>query len=248
MVDELKKHVSELREIKRKIYENQWAVLWHDTIRGVDWLEDLGSVSPGRMAVGYNYMYVMTRVLNECRPERVLDIGLGISSTLFAQYFRHCSTNESEHLVIEHESSWRDFYCRSHKLSECSRIEMLPVKMVEEFGDKHYVYKGFKKKIGERKFHVISVDGPFGHMTDEKGAVSYPKYARCDIVRMIPEILEEDFAIVFDDAERKGEQNTVKLICKKLESNGIAYRLGYYRGEKDCYVIASESNKYLCSM
>ena len=61
----LKGYLKSLGGVNRELL---WAQIWHDTAKGCEWLgEDFG-VSPGRWAVGYDYLYVMTRVLEELRP------------------------------------------------------------------------------------------------------------------------------------------------------------------------------------
>lgn len=56
-------------------------------MQGIEWVQDITSISPGRWAVGYNYLYVMTRVLVELRPHKVLDIGLGVLTSFFSTFF-----------------------------------------------------------------------------------------------------------------------------------------------------------------
>lgn len=104
-----------------------WAQIWHDTAKGCEWLgEDFG-VSPGRWAVGYDYLYVMTRVLEELRPKNVLDIGLGISTSLLSRYFDYYKYDNGKHVVIEHDESWINFYTQRHKISDCTQISNSPL-------------------------------------------------------------------------------------------------------------------------
>ena len=216
-----------------------WAQIWHDTAKGCEWLgEDFG-VSPGRWAVGYDYLYVMTRVLEELRPKNVLDIGLGISTSLLSRYFDYYKYDNGKHVVIEHDESWINFYTQRHKISDCTQIRNSPLieKNVEGYNFK--AYKDFSDIVHNRKFDVISIDGPFG---------SSGKYSRRDILSVIPTILGDSFVVVLDDMHRVGEQNTFEEIKRILSSNGIAYEFGLYTGEKCCGVIVSEDNKFICSM
>lgn len=52
------------------------------------------------------------------------------------------------------------------------------------------------------KFDVISIDAPIG--TDLE-------YSRRDVLELLPDILEKDFVILMDDANRQGERNTIAL-------------------------------------
>ncbi len=226
--------------IKRQNQELIWAQVWKDTIRGIDWLQDLPSVSPGRWAVGYNYLYIMTRILNELKPQSVLDIGLGISSTLISQYFMKVHPANGRHTIIEHDQLWVDFYKKNHKLSTCSEIIVEPCITKYYQGHPYNAYKDLKERLDIRKYSVISIDGPIGRDS--------PEYSRRDILELLPEILEDNFVIVMDDAERIGEKRTIDDIQKVLDSHGIASCVGEYGGLKTDCVVASESNKFLCSL
>ena len=52
-----------LRETLRQGTELLWAKKWEDTKRGIKWIEDMPGISPCGAAVGYNYLYIMTRIL-----------------------------------------------------------------------------------------------------------------------------------------------------------------------------------------
>lgn len=117
--------IMNFRGTVREIY---WSNIWHDTIRGIPWLENMPSISPGRWAVGYNYLYVMTRILNDKNPKSVLELGLGASSTLISQYFNYIEKNmmdtqspsQYNYLIAEHNDDWINFYTLSHPLpSNC---------------------------------------------------------------------------------------------------------------------------------
>ncbi len=51
------------RESLRQGTELLWAKKWEDTKRGIKWIEDMPGISPCGAAVGYNYLYIMTRIL-----------------------------------------------------------------------------------------------------------------------------------------------------------------------------------------
>lgn len=74
------------------------------------------------------------------------------------------------------------------------------------------------------------------------------QYARRDILEFIPDILEDSFVIIIDDANRIGERNTIEEIKSKLEQHKVRYSEGTYRGTTHCCVITSIDNKFLCSM
>lgn len=226
--------------IKRQNQELIWAQVWKDTINGLNWMQDLPSISPGRYAVGYNYLYVMTRILNDLKPKSVLEMGLGISSTLISHYFKKVRLADGQHTIIEHDQSWADFYTQNHELSPYSEIIVEPC-IIKKYKNKPYnAYKDLKERMGSQKYSVISIDGPIGWGSQE--------YSRRDIIELLPDILEDNFVIVMDDAERIGEKRTIDDIQTVLKSHGIVSCVGEYAGLKTDCVIASESNKFMCSL
>jgi hypothetical protein len=236
----ISKSIRFLKRQQNNIQELIWANVWHDTIRGIEWASNLPSLSPGRTAVGYNYLYVMTRILNEKKPLNVLDIGLGISSTLISEYFRHVRNAEANHMIIEHDESWINFYCGTHKLSDYSKIVHQERITKEIDGNVFFGYSDLKGALHGKKFSVISVDAPQG------GAKH--TYARRDIIDFLPDILESSWVILIDDADRKGEKRTISDIEKKLSDKGIEYCSGIYKGATSLCVIASVDNRFLCTM
>lgn len=215
--------------------------MWHDTTRGLPWLKEIPSISPGRWAVGYNYLYVMTRILNDIQPRSILELGLGASTTLISQYinyFYKSGNGTYSHMIAEHDEAWIDFYTKSHELNPSSIIIKQDIVKMSSVGE-YNAYKNLEKDIKGKKFSVISVDAPIG--TDSA-------YSRRDILEFIPDILEESFVIVIDDANREGEKNTIKEIEMILKRNHIIYGIHFYTGETDCCVITSEDNIFICSL
>ena len=77
-----------------------WAEIFNNVISNSSWLTNK-SFSAGRWAVGYQYLYVVYRILNEVRPKNILELGLGQSTRLFGQYA--ASDVEVQHIVVEHD-------------------------------------------------------------------------------------------------------------------------------------------------
>ena len=233
-----KRFVEVHRNIRKNTDEILWAQTWRDTKKGIQWIENLPSISPGRWAVGYNYLYVMTRILNELQPHSVLDLGLGVSSTLISCYFTFKDDKEDIHTIVEHNNDWIRFYLKQHPLSKASNIIICNCVEEKINGQPYYVYEGLKERLANKKYSVISVDGPIGS----------DKYSRRDILKLLPTILEDSFVIVFDDVNRIGEQKTIDEIKSILKDEKIMYHTGIYSGESDCCVIASDDNQYFCSL
>lgn len=237
----IKKYIHFLKSLRDQNEEILYASIWRDTLRGIPWAESLPSISPGRFAVGYNYLYVITRILIDMKPKSILDVGLGISSTIISTYFNSLA-EKGEHIIIEHDKKWADYYLQSHKLSDSSSVVFQEL-ITRTLGNAVYdCYKkeGLDEAIKEKKFSVISIDAPIGR---PKG-----KYARRDLLNYIPQILEKSFVIIVDDAGRRGEKNTIIEIEQILKNNGIKYSRSIYYGNSHVCVIASQDNVHFCSL
>lgn len=225
-------------EARRHASEAVWAQIFNNTITNSTWLKDK-TFSPGRWAVGYPYLYVMYRVLDEARPKHILELGLGQSTRMIAQYA--AAFGDVEHIVVEHDQDWIDFFCKDLHMSDRTKIvrldlEMQPYKEAEAVR----VYKGFHEKFKDNKFDFISIDAPLG--SDMK------LYSRIDLLNILPQCLLNSFVILIDDFDRIGEQRMKAEVCKILDESNIAYRTGQIAGAKKGAIIAAQSLNFFCSM
>ena len=224
--------VVETRRISRELL---WADVFNSTIASSAWLANR-SFSPGRWAVGYAYLYVLYRILDELKPQRILDLGLGQSSRLIAQY---AAGNPSvEHVIVEASDEWIDFFRRGVVLPDNSRIVRLDYAF-EPFREENRVrvYEGFAEKLGKKAFDLVSVDGPL--------SADMMRYARIDLLKILPQGLARDFAVLFDDVHLR-QNDVVATACEEaLTVAGVACGSVTYQGEKDFRVITSDSWKFL---
>jgi hypothetical protein len=221
----------------RTINEALWAHTFNSTISSSDWLRDT-AFSPGRWAVGYPYLYVLYRVLNEARPSRVLDLGLGQSSRMISQY---AATHDGvEHIVVEHDQDWIDFFERDLRLTDRTRLLKLDLDYVRhKEAASVRVYSGLAEAIGDTRLDLISIDGPLGDMAE---------YARIDLLGIVPECLAPSFVIMLDDYERTGESHAMREMQDALSDAGVDTRLCVYSGSKDLGLLCSADSPFLCSM
>ena len=222
----------ETRRISRELL---WADVFNSTIADSRWLTDRG-FSPGRWAVGYAYLYALYRILNELKPRRILDIGLGQTSRLIAQYA--ASDPSVEHVIVESSDEWIGFFRRGFALPENSRIVRMNTAF-EPFreADRVRVYEGFKEKFADGAFDLVSVDGPF--------SADMARYARIDLLKILPQGLAANFAVLFDDVHLRQNAVIAEACERALTTAGIACGSAIYRGEKDLAVISSDSWRFL---
>lgn len=239
LVSKSKEQHDKRDEMLRIVKELWWRDIFVDTVKGYTWYHDK-SLSLGRWAIGYNYAYVLARVLDEFRPTDILECGLGQSSKIITDYV---SANSGvSYDIVEQDQNWIDFfkknYCPENKANIYVKNIVETVFSMEGYNAKTYMYEGFGEIVEGKRYALISIDGPWG---------SNP-YSRVDVVEHIPAILQEDFVIMVDDFERVGERNMVGLIKKKLNDSQIKYYEGKYVGMKDICVITSEQWKFLTTM
>ena len=128
--------------------ELYWAQVYNSTIQNSAWLGDK-SVSPGRWAIGYNYLYVLYRILDDIRPTRILELGLGQSTKVIGQYAMRCNASERvDHVVVEHDDEWAQFFFRRNKpLCQNTKVVTLPLIDIEKEGEVFKAYDGFQHMI-----------------------------------------------------------------------------------------------------
>jgi hypothetical protein len=223
----------------RTAQEAVWSSVFHDTVEGSVWFTDR-ALSPGRWAVGYPFLYVMYRVLDEVKPSSILEIGLGQSTKVSAQYVMH--SDSVDHIVVEHDVEWIASFRANYVLPAGTHVQQLDLTTVEMGEDPSPVlrYADFKHALGGAKYDFILIDGPFGNR-----AVAY---SRVDVLDLIPGSLADRFIIMLDDYNRPGEQRAATEIAKALDAAGIAYETATYTGEKVLWVATSPDLKFYTSL
>ena len=106
-------------------------------------------------------------------------------------------------------------------------------------GGKSFTYRNCLETFKEEKFDLIIVDGPFGMNM---------KYSRTQIIDLAKHCLADDFVIIIDDYQRKGEQNTVKEIFSYFNLASIRYVFREYKSLKSHILITNPENKFLTTL
>jgi hypothetical protein len=219
------------RKQLEQLTELEWAHIYKETIRGRKWLEELG-ISPGRWAGNYSFLYILTRVLIDYKPSRILEFGLGESSKLISA----CISNElqsSNHVVLEQSAEWIETFKTRYKLANNTSILHLPL---IEISVNNYLVNSFKGiEVVKDSFELYIVDGPFGS----------DRYSRYDICLLAANFSEGDeFIIIIDDYNRIGEKDTANALLEIFQKKGINVVTGVYSGNKSQIIIATERYKY----
>ena len=232
---ELQKQLRTLQDKSlRQYHELNFADLLHDSTQHSPWLKDKNFSLYG-WAANYSFIYTLFRILDKVSPQHILEMGLGQTTRLTSQYVAY--KNPAATLdVCEHNQSWIDIYTPELPHSEHIHVHHLELEYFDFEGKPNDKYKDIAKVTGNTKYNLIIVDGPVG------GGKNFP---RSNIVDLIPHNLAEDFIIIFDDAERAGEQKTIEQTQARLTEQKITFATQQRHGAKTQFLIFSKSLEFV---
>ena len=165
-------------------------------------------------------MYILLRCITELPVQRVVELGCGQSTLLF-DALRQLRLIEIT--TLEHDWEWaRRIQCQVKHEITCAN---LVCRVVE--GRRTLVYDT-DVGLGVAP-NLLLVDGPQGGS----------RHSRWAALQWIERGLGDDFIIVFDDAERRGEIDTIEKTLRLLREQGRTFRTRFYYGIKWQFVIAS---------
>lgn len=239
IVKRIKNLINEFRT-RNENHKNQnneiiWANIFHDTIKDRDWLKNL-SISPGRWAADYSFLYVLVRILSDYKPKKILEFGLGETSKIISSFLEN-DLADSTYTILEQDESWIEVFKNKFKLSPKVELIHLPLHSKNVKGYSVNCYKGIEEVEGV--FDLYIVDGPFGSA----------HFSRYDIYSLTEKLqVQDDFIIIIDDYNRQGEIETATDLINQLNARGIKLYTEIYRGVKAQMVIASEKYKHITSI
>jgi hypothetical protein len=178
--------------------------LFRSVIEDSAWLK-YRSFTPGGWAMDNAALYTLFRILNDVKPKRILEFGLGQSSKMVHQYAAF--SENAAALTIEHNNNWIQFFCNEIPKDVIITVKQFDTEIIEFNGFKTLSYKNINNITGD-EYDLIIVDGPFGSR----------HYSRPQIIDIVKNGLPEQFCIFIDDAERNGEKETIGVLCKILQN------------------------------
>lgn len=199
--------------IEKQFKELYYADLLHDTILNSTWLKDK-SFSLHRWAANYSFIYMLYRILDNAKPQNILEMGMGQTSRLTSQYVTYCNPNATLD-IIENDAGWIATYQPQLAQNEHTKVHQCDLEFFTYDNVECRKYKDLAKVIGNTKYDLIIIDGPLG--ADQ----TLPRSNILDLIKNGN--IADDFIIIFDDAEREGEQKTIANAIALLEEQGIKY-------------------------
>jgi hypothetical protein len=240
MIKKIKKIINETIKLQKlsflQLKELEWAHIYHDSIRGIKPLEDL-PLNIGRWAGNYTFFYIVNRILTDYKPQSILEFGLGESTKFISTFLEHYLL-ESNHIIVEHDKNWKKIFLNQFKLSNRSEIKLFDKVEKNINGFKSNCYDNIESSI-QKKHDLYIIDGPFGS----------EHYSRYDIVNIAKGFSKKDeFIIIMDDYNRKGEAETTKDLLEFFKKSNIKIYKKVYIGNKSICVIATDRYRYATSL
>lgn len=214
--------------------ELQYSVVLNQSWIDSEWVKNK-SFSLRLGSSNYSFIYSLFKILDEIAPSRILEFGLGQTTKLTSQYVNNKNTNAALD-IVEHDNDWINEFSGQITLTNNIKIYHKNLIKFEINGVETDKYDDLSDIVTDKKYDLIIIDGPFGFDRI---------YPRTNILDLIPNNLAENFVIILDDAERKGEQNTANLIFNKLDACNIQYEKSYKKGLKTQLIISSTNHKYI---
>ena len=232
-------------QLYRNELNNQIAFIGQEIIWGMNFNNAIAEskwclkrdFAPVGMAVGYYYLYILYRALDSGRFNSFLDVGMGQTSKMFSQYLQF--NRDTNLVIVESDPGWIEFFKHNIDMEKAEILGLDCEIEKTELGSVR-IYKDFEQTLKDRKFDIISIDGPFGgDMRD---------WSRIDILSILPDCLKESWMILYDDISRAGEMNTFNRILEILDMSGIPHSYAIHHGKNSFGIITSTDNRFFCKV
>lgn len=239
MIKKIKNLVNENRKLHqenlKQIKELEWAHIFHDSIKGKPWLENL-SLNIGRWAGNYPFFYVLNRIMNDYKPKSIVEFGLGESSKFISTYIKN-ELHNTTHQILEQSEDWHRAFNERFELHSNSMVQICPLVIKQINGHEVNCYSEIDELL-KKKYDLYIVDGPFGSK----------HFSRYDIVNFAKEFTnDKQFIILLDDTQREGERETLNELKQIFIGKNIAFHEKEFEGNKNFYILATDKYKYSTS-
>ena len=157
-------------------------------------------------AANHSLLYLITRCFVELPIRNAIEMGAGQSSILLSQL--NDGLNKKANITtIEHDARWADDIQTKvhHRVNTADLVS----KTVSGHKIRHYGGRYFDSSI---LYDFVLIDGPPAR-TRETG------FDRLGAIELIETNLADNFVVIIDDAERRGENELVNLIRRRLEES-----------------------------
>jgi predicted O-methyltransferase YrrM len=180
----------------------------------------LPALYPYGGAANYSLLYTLMRLVTELPVKRVLEIGAGQSTLLLDAIARH--TGDLAITTIENNEAW------SMRVQKKVAHTILTTRLKDEtiHGIPAQAFDLSPELKGS--FDLILIDGPMGSK----------RHSRWSALPILDVFLADEFIVVFDDAGRIGEQDTIREFVRSAGNRKLLSR--FVNGEKAQCLIMTE--------
>lgn len=175
-------------------------------------------------AANHSLLYLIARLLAECRIPKALEFGCGQTTVLMHEIRKRTGTPGSL-LSVEHNPFWADHIAEVTG-GEVRKAE-LHSRRVQERECRAYDIASLD--MGER-FNLFLVDGPEGAM----------RRSRWGALEVVEKLLDDQFVVIFDDAGRIGEVDTIRACRSLLRQGGRTFSEKVFSAGTNQHVFFTE--------
>jgi len=176
---------------------------------------------PLRSAASYSYLYLLLRLAQDHQSLRILELGAGQSTLLLSEFM---GQQVQALTTLEHDADWAALIGDQVRTS----MHHAPLDKRQFAG---HDFSGYDPSLlaGEEPYNVLLVDGPRGSR----------QKSRWTALEFLEQSLAEEFIVIFDDAERRGELQTIAQALQLLDARGARYGVHLTRSVNSQFLIAS---------
>jgi predicted O-methyltransferase YrrM len=157
---------------------------------------------PVRSAANHSLLWLVGRIVEENEPKRILELGAGQTTRLLGALAR---ARGLQLVTLEHDAAWAA-EVRRDAAHDVRLVPLVPSRLAGA------EVKGYDPaSLGaDERFDLVVVDGPHGTRRMSRGGC----------LDLLERHLADDFVVVFDDAERAGERETIDRARSLLRARG----------------------------
>jgi hypothetical protein len=216
----------------RIVKEHQYLLSLHYNLKAVGW--DDFTFFPDGFAANASLLYLLFKILHKTKPKRILELGSGQSTKFTTRYVKE--HEEAEITIIEDCEEWFEKTKPDIFPSKRSRYICSPLEQTKIGRRKRLWYSTMVLAEEDTTYDLILVDGPFGTR----------RFSRVGITNYLPKIIDKNnFIIVFDDAARIGELDSIRTIKKIFRKQSIPYLEFHVYGSKKQTCLLSPNFSFL---
>jgi len=159
---------------------------------------NLPALYPVQSAANYSLLYAILRAVTELPVRSILDIGAGQSTLLLNELSRVNPSLGIE--TLETNPDW------ATRIQSKVRHRVHCVESARKrVHDRETTAYADLSVLGDRRYDLIVVDGPPGSK----------RYSRWGALEVLERSLGDDYLVIFDDAGRRGEEQTISEFMRR---------------------------------